>query len=161
MTNISKNMLFEALVFKLIEWYKQTSWKTSNDLSKLKLLKLLFLWVAKNKDYLKEFKFYSWDLWPVEKDIYQSIKNGDISNFRIDNSNTTPLINNYTPYWEAKEFAESTVKYLKSENPSLILLWAYDLVHITHKWNCWNLTQNFGIEEISENLILSEQWYYS
>ena len=67
---MEKIKYFEAFLYELLKWYKEEEKTDNNNLSRLKVLKLLFLWVSKNKEKLDIFNnFASWKLWPVEKNI--------------------------------------------------------------------------------------------
>ena len=153
---------FNAFLIELLKWYKEENAGEKNDLSKLKVLKLLFLWASKNEKALDVFdKFVAWDLWPVEKDIYISIKekNSDLY-FEVTNSSSSK-IEDWTVSVEAKEVAIEMINFLKDMNENLIRESASSLVDITHKWNCWDIARSFDMVKISKNLILSEEWYFS
>lgn len=157
--NKNKSQYFSAFADWLNDWYGKAQ---SNDLSKLKVLKLLFLWVAWNEEYLKIFNnFVAWDLWPVEKDIYDLIGWNEIEGFCINSSSLKKTDAEIKYSEDAILFATTTINFLKSKNSSLIKLSASSLVDITHKWNCWHLTRNFNLKNIPTELILSERWYYS
>lgn len=161
METTQKIAYFKAFLFELLKWNEEIN-NINNDFSKLKVLKLFFLWVSKNNQNIENFKFLSWNLWPVEKDIYDAIKNDALKDdFIVSNSCTTKINKDFIPKWDAKEFGEYTVQTLKEQNPELINLPAYTLVDITHKWDCWKLTQAFWIDVISSHLILSEEWYFA
>ena len=73
---MEKIKYFEAFLYELLNWYTEEEKTDNNNLSRLKVLKLLFLWVSKNKEKLDIFNnFASWKLWPVEKNIYDVIQN--------------------------------------------------------------------------------------
>lgn len=103
--NNSKNRIFQCLLEELLNWYSNEIDDKKNDLSKLKVLKLLFLWVSKNEEYLKVFdNFVAWDLWPVEKDIYVAIKSNKLGAFNLSNFNLEK--EQEVDFWEkAKEFS--------------------------------------------------------
>lgn len=161
MTNKDRKAIyFSAFVNWLNDWNKESG-NFINDLSKLKVLKLLFLWVSGNKDYLSIFdNFVAWDLWPVEKDIYDLINQNKIEGFLIDSQSLSKNLNiSYEK--DIQNFSNETIMFLKKKNPALIKLSASSLVDITHKWNCWNLARNYQLPVIPAELILSERWYYS
>jgi len=161
MTNKTKKAdYFSAFVDWLNNWNKERG-TYINDLSKLKVLKLLFLWVSGNKDYLDVFdNFVAWDLWPVEKDIYDLINKDKIKGYSINSSNLSKKCENMVFDTDALEFANKTINFLKNKNVGLIKLSAGALVDITHKWQCWTLARNLGFEKIPTRLILSENWIY-
>lgn len=159
---MKKRKYFEAFLNELLKWYQEENWnRVENNLSKLKVLKLLFLGVSKNKEALVIFnKFQAWDLWPVEKDIYDEIKNNTLEKFIVDNIKTT--IRSDIQFWvDETSFAKETITFLKNKNANLINLSASSLVDITHKWNCWDLAKSFDFDIIFPSLILSEDWYYN
>lgn len=153
---------FNAFLWELLDWYKEDVDSNSNDLSKLKVLKLLFLWASKNDEALNIFNnFVAWDLWPVEKDLYIAIKdsNNDLF-FNITNNNISKL-KDWELSEESRKNAKDLIVFLKKINRNLIKTSASSLVDITHKWNCWDIARSFDIENISKSLILSEEWYFS
>lgn len=153
---------FNAFLFELLNWYKNDVNKDDNDLSKLKVLKLLFLWVSKNKVALDIFdNFVAWDLWPVEEDVYKAIKDNCLCNFCVSNSSLTLNNEKCDISEEAIVMAKYIIEFLKEKNSNLIKLSASSLVDITHKWNCWDIARSFGLLNIPANLILSEEWYFS
>lgn len=161
MENINKKEYFEAFLEELLKWYKETKKSDNNDLSKLKVLKLLFLWVSKDQELLNIFdNFVSWELWPIEKDIYDDL--GNLNNFIVSNEKTTIKDSWYIKIDEKnKAIWKKIIESLKKHNIDLIIYSVSRLVDITHKWNCWNITQSFKITNIPTNLILSEKWYFS
>lgn len=158
---MNKNKCFEAFIYELLNWYNETTNKQENDLSLLKVLKLLFLSVSWDDEKLDIFdNFVAWELWPVERDIYNLLKNNSIETIKITNQSTeinwkkSDLEKVYIEIWK------EMVNYLKQKNPKLINYSASTLVDITHKWNCWKLTKDYGISKIEKKLILSEEWYF-
>lgn len=153
---------FNAFLIELLEWYKKDVDENVNDLSKLKVLKLLFLWASKNEEALNIFdNFVAWDLWPVERDLYNAIKNSNSDLFFKISNNKLLKINDWKLSDESEKNAKELIDFLKRTNRNLIKKSASSLVDITHKWNCWDITRSFGIEKISKNLILSEEWYFN
>ena len=158
---MDKNKYFEAFVYELLNWYNETINNKENDLSILKILKLLFLSVSWDDKKLDIFdNFVAWELWPVERDIYTLLKNNSIKTIQTTNKSTKII-------WEKnnldKKYIEAwkeMVNYLKQKNPKLINYSASTLVDITHKWNCWKLTKEYSISKIEKKLILSEEWYF-
>lgn len=159
-TKVKKIEYFSAFVDWLNTWNKESG-AYMNDLSKLKVLKLLFLWVSANKDYLDIFdNFVAWDLWPVEKDIYDLINKDQIKGYTINNSALSKKCEDINIDKDALEFSKKTIDFLRNKNSGLIKLSAGALVDITHKWQCWILARNLGFEKIPTRLILSEDWVY-
>lgn len=160
---MEKIKYFEAFLYELLKWYKEEEKTDNNDLSRLKVLKLLFLWVSKNKEKLDIFNnFVSWKLWPVEKNIYDVIKNNSLNFFEVNSNDTTLKI----PFEEIKieekyiKNAKEIIDFLKKKNKDLINYSAITLVDITHKWDCWKLSQKMGISLMSKDLILLDNWFF-
>lgn len=157
---MEKIKYFEAFLYELLKWYEEEKKSDINDLSILKILKLLFLWATSDKETLDIYdNFVSWELWPVEKDIYDSIKLWLIENFNITSRNTE-ILKTIKITEEYQKKASEMISYLKKKNPNLILYSASTLVDITHKWNCWKLTRNYKVDKIESSLILAEEWYF-
>lgn len=159
---MNKSKCFEAFIYELYNWYSEsTNNKKENDLSLLKVLKLLFLSVSEDSEKLDIFNnFVAWELWPVEKDIYDLLKNNKIENILITKQYTQFKWRNNNIEAPYSKIWKDMVNYLKKKNPRLINYSASTLVDITHKWNCWKLTKDYGISKIDKNLILSEDWYF-
>lgn len=158
----NKFNIFEAFLYELLEWYWQEKWDNKeNDLSKLKVLKLLFLWVSKDRELLKIFNnFQAWTYWPVEKDIYDAITNTKILNFfRVTNLKTIKNQTEVKFKQEEINIAKKIISELKTRNSDLINKSALTLVDITHVWESWKLTYEFWWN-MEENLILSDKWYF-
>ena len=99
-----KTLAFEYLVYQLLDWYKEAFGNVEeNDLSTLKVLKLLFFVTAissKNEDEsLLESpfnKFYAMPLGHVEGDVYSDIKNCATKKVVIDKERTVVLDPNFS-----------------------------------------------------------------
>ena len=145
-----KNNAFQYLMFRLIEWYKE-SYKTSsqpNDLSVLKSLKLLFFVSAVDTKIDKKNtlldnnlfdKFVAMPFGHVESEIYTSIKNNEFEQVEITNKLTT-LKGNIEDLKTPKHIADlidSSINSLKKINPRLINSSAFDLVELSHSWYSW------------------------
>lgn len=160
--NMLKKEIFEAFVEELLIWNNEYNNKTSNDLSQLKILNLLFLWVSKDIQLLNIFNnFRPWDLWIIEKDIFEWMKGDVFHKYKINTNeliikNKEIVINN-----ECKIIAKKIINNLKQKNINLIWYTASELVDIIHKWNCWDLSRQFKLKRVNSDLILSEKWYFS
>lgn len=162
MSNTIKKEYFTAFIIELLSSYNDKVSNMHNDLSKLKVLKLLFLWVSKDSAYLNIFdNFVAWDLWPVEKDVYKLINDNAFQGFQIDNNNCRLIWELPTISEEAKLFAKDIVDKINIRNSKLIKMSASTLVDITHKWNCWTLSRAFDLEIIPTSLILSEDGFFN
>lgn len=155
------NWFVEALIERYNEELKvNNSWSWDNDLSKLKILKLLFLSVAENEKALEIFdNFFAWDLWPVEVDIYNKINTFNQLPFTIDNKQTIKK-NNKKISEESIEEWKKMVSFLKSKNPKLIKMSASALVDITHEWRCWRVANMLWKLKLSNELILESNKFY-
>ena len=147
---------------QLIKWYEEDIGETQkNDMSILKILKLLFLWAATNEEALNIFNnFEARPLGPVEVDIYNVIKeeNKDLL-FKITH---TGLIRKgeKSLKWTEDPIIVDMIKVLKSNNPCLIKKSASQLVDITHKWDCRIIASLFSKKKITESLILHSKPHY-
>ena len=157
---------FNWFVSALLERYNE-KWGNENvnggdnDLSKLKVLKLLFLSVAENENELDIFdNFMAWDLWPVEVDIYNKINSNDDSlAFEIDNI-CTKMKNSLKISKDAIEEWRKMVSVLKNKNPNLIRKTASVLVDITHEWRCRRIGNMLWKLKLSKELILNSNKFY-
>ena len=133
----------------------------NNDLSKLKVLKLLFLSVAEDEEKLNIFdNFVAWDLWPVELDIYEKINlNNDLLAFEINNKSAREK-NGVSISENAIEEWKKMVLTLKTKNSNLIKSSASKLVDITHEWRCWRIGNMLWKLKLSKELILESNKFY-
>jgi uncharacterized phage-associated protein len=146
MNNDPKIIAFDYFVYKLQQWfYRRNSLGTENDLSKLKVIKLLFFTVAisANRDedgLLTTFdNFVALPYGHVESDIYERMHTSDYfiidkqglsskADFNIEAINTRPAL---------KSQIDKAISNLEVVNKELISYKAFDLVDISHKWNSW------------------------
>ena len=152
---------FNGFITELIEWYKESNKSLeNNDLSILKILKLLFLWAAEDKAALNIFdNFKALPLWPVEMVIYNAIKQKNLKlKFDINVHRTNPqakLLDRKT-----SPIAMSMIQHLKSKNPALIKKTASQLVEITHNRDCWRIANFTGQLKLSTSDILNSNSSY-
>lgn len=172
---MNKTLAFDYFVYQLVNWYKEAYGDgIENDLSTLKVLKLLFFTTAigakkDDNDSLLDSTFNSFYALPyghVEGDIYDDIKQKKTA-FTINNYSTTGI------YTESSELVndvkikifDSIVK-LKSVNPELIKMSSFDLVELSHSWYSWryyfNIAKSKGSyrEPIPNGVIKSENKYF-
>jgi uncharacterized phage-associated protein len=139
---------FNYLVHELYKWHLEYSNDSkTNDLSKLKVMKLVFFTSAISSDrnnagLLSTFNnFSAMPYGHVESDVYSKMDNLiyyhfddqclsikeklDIDNIEIDK--------------ELKSSIVLAVKKLRLTNPDLINYKAFDLVDISHKWKSWKM----------------------
>lgn len=146
MCSTNKKIIFEIIVFELIEWYNRCASSQANleSFTKLKLQKLLFLLSAStatinDKKLLNIFNnFYAMPYGPVESDIYNAMIENNFEHIsfahgyiEINNNLTIDCFN------EETALIQEAISFIKKENPSLILYTAAQLVEITHKWTSW------------------------
>lgn len=161
------NTLYIAFVNEVILWYKTVNhissnevFNTRNDLSKLKLLKIFFLFYSKSGQDLSKFdlKFLAMQYGPVEEGFYNFIK-GTVfgGDFQINNYKT---IINSEPSSLDDAVVSSVKKIMTSlfhENEDLVNMRAFDLVDLTHAWNSWKLNYQPGQKkEINSLEILND-----
>lgn len=154
---MNKNQAFDYMISLFKEWHITETgdcdaYKTA--FSKLSLLKLLFLTSAtsndENPDLLDVFdNFYALPYGPVESDIYNDINADNINNYTItersirEKSNHESVNQNITA--DDKSRIKEAVELLRSKNPKLITLNAFELVEITHKWDSWQSAYSFAL----------------
>jgi len=153
-------MIFLDFVY---EWY----WNTDdNDLSKIKILLLLFLVAAHDKKLLEIFdNFEAWTYWPIEGDVYKILEDW-IDSFSFNNKQ---LIKKCKINIEKNKINKIKIKNKLNEikdkinerNPNLIGLELFDLIDIIHQWSSWRLTYYMDwIKEISSAIILKDKKKY-
>ena len=146
-----KILLFEYLVYRLIEWYKDVvsdSHYINKHFSRLTALKLLFFVSTikdtenGNKDLLDVFnKFYAMQYGPVEIDIYTAIVEGKTKLYTfgvhelIVNSQDNTIFDLLNS--QDKIRIDRAIMLLKNRNPNIISYPASILIDISHKWAAW------------------------
>ena len=153
--NTDKILAFEYLVYRLIEWYKNSVSSTTEVLpshfSRLSILKLLFLAAAvkndkiedlNNQDLLGTFdRFCAMQYGPVEIDVYTAIVNDTTQLYRFGNksielkSTDNNIFNRLSD--TIRLSIETAINLLCAKNPNIIRYNASQLVNITHKWQSW------------------------
>lgn len=173
---MNKLEAFEYVLFKLTNWYSVNTGSNQNDLSVLKVLKLLFFISAvdttkDSENTLLDNVFSNFVAMPyghVESDIYHAIKNQSFQNISISNSHSEILetfdVNTINP--ELKSKVDISIDKLQSINPHLIEYSSFDLVDLSHSWYSWqyyfNLAKNMGVHsiEIPTEAIKEEEKIY-
>lgn len=144
----NKLLITKYILYKFSIWYGEIYGENdNNDLSILKSLKLIFLLATINSNKENEnlldmgFEFTAMPYGPVEKEIYDSYKNGlleDVINkngIKIDN--LIDIINNNSLNEKDKTVIDNNLILLKSYNYYLISKSASYLVDLTHKFSSW------------------------
>ncbi|MCT3949060.1 DUF4065 domain-containing protein [Elizabethkingia anophelis] len=147
--NTDKKIAFEYFVCQLHAWYKEACGDTKdNDLSILKVLKLLFFVSAVGTDKnsqnsLIDDVFDNFCAMPyghVESDIYTIAKEKKLSYISIDTTKSK-IISLDTILKEigreVKIKIDKSIKLLKEINFDLIKFSSFELVELSHKWYSW------------------------
>ena len=161
---MEKIIIFEYIVYIFLKEYSLITWLSekdvmnwTNDLSILKIQKLLFFLSTKSKKILNIFEFYALPYWPVDIDTYTNYSK--LKYFEISTKNTILKDSFELDNENLKSFVNEAINSLKSENSSIFKLGAFDLVNITHKWSCWKDNKTFRWL-ITRDEILSSISYY-
>lgn len=157
-----KGQAFEYFVYQLQKWYigKYGSFE-NNDFSILKVLKLLFFCSAieaeKDKDDtlldIAFDNFYAMPYGHVESDVYNAIRGGELSFFKIDRDKTTLKLsniedNNFTNLpSDIKTKIDSSFKKLLEKNEKVLEMLPLDLVLLSHLWYSWRYYYNKAKEK--------------
>lgn len=156
-----KKQAFEYVIYKLIEWFKtenniqsNETFNLSNDLTKLKIIKLHFFTSAidSNKNSLLNLfdNFYAMPFGHVESDLYNSIEQLDRytitkSSLLIKREYLNNLTNTFNDVSEIyKQEIDTAIEDLKQENSKIIDLQALDLVDISHNYFSWKCMFNIA-----------------
>lgn len=148
---MDKIFAFDYMLSLFEQWYKEEG-KESNfqNCSKLSVLKLLFLTAVPKseggKDLLDVFNnFHALPYGPVESDIYNAIQNGQLPSYIVTERSIVKKKGVILPY-EIEDYTriKDAVNALKEINKRLILLNAFSLVEITHKWESWKQSISFA-----------------
>ncbi|QSB27685.1 hypothetical protein [Flavobacterium sp. CLA17] len=173
---MDKNQAFEYYVVKLLEWYYEIAGNNgNNDLSTLKVLKLLFFGSAISAeetgiDTLLDGPFNTFYAMPyghVESEIYDSIRRKEFHNLTINNSSSNIDLTLIFPEGEIKNQINVAIQKLKEANSKLILMTPFELVELSHRWYSWqfyfNKAQRNGSysELIPAQMIKLEQKFFS
>lgn len=150
--NNNKIYAFDYMLSLFEEWYREETNEVMNfqKCSKLSVLKLLFLAAApkddNSEDLLNLFNnFYALPFGPVESDVYNAIKLNKLPSYIVTEKSISKKQNVTLPYSiEAYTKVKDAVNALKDRNKNLILLDAFALVEITHKWESWRQSIAFA-----------------
>ena len=136
---------FEYFAKLLVDWHSQKSGTTTNDLSTLKVLKLLFFASAVDtkanyEDTLLDTifdRYYAMPYGHVESDIYSLIRDNRLINVTINNQRSIINSEIELPSQKLKKDIEKAVESLKISNPNIILASSFELVDLSHSWYSW------------------------
>ena len=152
-------------MLQLFEKWRDSHEELKNEpFPKLKAMKLLFLAAAPKEeggdDLLDIFdNFYAMPYGPVEIDVYNAIQEDKLPSFSVKYRSIEPR-EGAEPY-NAKRYngklyhrVRNAVNDLKEKNEKLVLLNAFELVEITHRWSSWDWAMNFAefMEQLSAKM---------
>ena len=157
------------ILLKLCDWYFEINpskkENKDNDLSILKVLKLIFLLspieYEGNKLLDYNFEFEAWALGPVEVEIYNSkhLLNVNLLQKKIDYNELQNSFENIV--LDNKLFLDNIIEILKGKNKHLINLSATQLVNLTHKYSSWITSYNSNEDHSMQNeVIVNEEKFY-
>ncbi|WDZ98702.1 hypothetical protein [Mucilaginibacter sp. SJ] len=147
--NPTKLAAFDYAVYQLTRWYSEQvrEWRQGNDLSRLKLTKLLFFTVAvtsspNDAGLLTVFDdFAALPYGHVESDIQNHMNESQCYTITRDQLSFKEGFNNYHGSIQLDEniihMIDDGINRLKNENPDLINYSAFQLVDLSHKWQSW------------------------
>ena len=176
----NKILLFEYLIYCLIEWYKDVvshNKHLNKHFSRLTALKLLFFVSTikdtenDNKDLLDIFdNFCAMQYGPVEIDIYTAIVDGKTQLYQfgvhelIVNSQDNAIFDSLN--LQDKNRIDRAIMLLKNRNPKVISYPASILIEISHKWAAWQNAMSIAFmlgrrcEDMSINSIRENRQFY-
>jgi uncharacterized phage-associated protein len=167
MNDSSKYTAFDYLVSALHKWYGEDR---ANDMSKLKLMKLLFFTVAISANRSEEGLLGTFDNFMalpyghVESDIYRQMDSSAYYTFN-ENSLVVKLgaeLGQINLDINIKNSIDKAVLRLQAANINLINYKAFDLVDISHKWQSWKTMYSLARKngrysmKIPKEMIMSE-----
>lgn len=171
---MSKIVLFEYFLKKLIDWYcdyygielNEFNDHSFNNLSKLKVIKLHFFACSTSEEALNIFDdFHAMPYGHVESGVYNRLN--ELTFFTIGNAKLTINDLNGLQNVQIDSVIDDAVNNLKKINPSLISLDPFDLVELSHKWFSWRYSfqqaRKIGqySKPISPQLIIQETKFYA
>ncbi|KQR65343.1 type II toxin-antitoxin system antitoxin SocA domain-containing protein [Pedobacter sp. Leaf176] len=169
---MSKLTAFDYFVNQIVDWYvEQGGDLENNDLSKLKLTKLLFFTCAASTDpenpaLLETFdNFYALPYGHVESDIQDQMENSLFFNITKTTLYSKPGTGEYQVQdvtQDVQDQISGAVAILKFVNADLVRMGAFDLVDLSHRWQSWksvfSLAQQYGkySMKIPREMIMNE-----
>jgi uncharacterized phage-associated protein len=151
-----KREQYEYMLKGFVDWFCERKgirieeFKT-NDLSKLKIVKLTFFTSAikfgsnEESDLLDVFNnFHAMPLGPIESDLLNAHNRGELKRFEVDTKGLSiigdldGLDTSFSLLTDdQKELIDSAIQELKKVNPRMIEYYPMQLVDISHEWSCW------------------------
>lgn len=171
MTAEEKRPYVEHLVRLFIDWFQEKSGSEKNDLSTLKVLKLIFFVSAINstpdsEDTLLDRLFNNYVAMPyghVESDVYDLIKGNYLIDVEVTNRNSKVINHESTAVLnqDLKKQLEESFSKLKEVNGNLILASSFQLVDLSHSWYSWqyfySLAEESNISSLKIDLNIIKQ----
>lgn len=148
-----KKLLFEYLVFQLMDWAKEIDSYCVPTFTKLRLQKILFLVSARKATIEKPAllsvfnSFYALPYGPVEMDIYESMKENTAFQ-HICFNDTDCICNNLTAEMfstikdEDKSLVEDSIAEFKDMGVNYLTRPVFELVNISHQWTAWQVSMS-------------------
>ena len=149
---MTKIFAFDYMLSLFEQWYKEEGKGTTNfqNCSKLSVLKLLFLVAVPKREGAKDLldifdNFHALPYGPVESDIYNAIQDKRLPSYIVTERSIVKKEDVILPY-EVEDYIQikDAVDSLRERNKNLILLNAFSLVEITHKWESWKQSIAFA-----------------
>lgn len=150
---MSKIYAFDYMLSLFENWYNEENKEQNKgfeNCSKLSMLKLLFLTAVPKEEGARDLldifdNFHALPYGPVESDIYNAIQDKKLPSYIITKRSITKK-ENVTLLYNVDDYSlvKDAIDALKMKNRHLILLNAFDLVKITHKWESWKQSINFA-----------------
>ena len=155
---INKIEAFDYMLHLFEEWRDNHETIKGKPVPKLTAMKLLFLAAAPKKDggddLLDIFdNFYAMPYGPVESDVYNAMCEDKLPSFSVKYRSIEPR-EGAEPY-NAKRYNDKFyVNDLREKNEKLVLLNAFELVEITHRWSSWDRAMDFAefMEQMSAKM---------
>lgn len=155
---VDKILLFEYLVYRLIEWYQKivSDHKyIKKHFSRLTALKLLFFVSTikdaenENSDLLDIFNnFCAMQYGPVESDIYTAIVKDETRLYKF-GVHELVIVHQNNAIFDSldphnKDRIDRAISLLMSKNPKIISYPASILIDISHKWESWQTAMSLA-----------------
>jgi uncharacterized phage-associated protein len=170
-----KQRAFEYVTLMLLKWSHDSRGNDGNDLSTLKIMKLLFFvslasTTLRRGNTLFDYfdNFCAMPLGPVESDIYNNIREDEFPNFRYGRTSANKkehfseikIIGSVDS--DCKTLIKDSIAQLKLLNENLIIMDVFDLVELSHLSSAWKnsfskakqqgrLSESMDREEILES----------
>lgn len=157
---VDKIEAFDYMLHLFEEWRDNHETIKGKPFPKLTAMKLLFLAAAPKEeggdDLLDIFdNFYAVPYGPVEIDVYNAIQENKLPSYTVNYRHIERKVDELykprnTTVWTGREHGDlynrirDAVNDLREKNEKLVLLNAFELVEITHRWFSWNRAMDFA-----------------